>query len=219
MKINIIAIILISFSLTVVGQKTKIKESVEKIGEGKNNALIVNINGADENTVIKAWKSKMKSSGAKVSGKRSMFADDAIIVSISSNSIDIYSEISEKNEYIELMVAYNLGGAYLNSKEHASSYKAAEKIMYDFAVSQAKEAIKNQVDEQKNVIGKLEKQQGNFEKDNEKQTKNIENYKRQIEEAESTIESNKSEIANTIKELETENETLKNLEKKLKEVD
>ena len=161
----------------------------------------------------------MKNSGAKVSGKRSMFADDALIMSISSNSIDVYSEISEKSEYIELMVAYNLGGAYLNSKEHASSYKAAEKMMYDFAVDQAKEAIKTQVNEQENVIGKLEKKQGNFEKDNEKQAKNIENYKKQIEEAESTIESNKNEIVNTIKDLETENEALKNLEKKLNEVD
>jgi hypothetical protein len=219
MKKNILTLFLISLAVLAFGQKTKVKESVIKIGEGKNNALIVNITGADENEVAKAWKDKMKSSGAKVSGKKSLFADDATILSISSNTMDIYSEISGKGEYVELAVGFDLGGAYLNSKEHASGYKAAEKMLYDFAVGQAKEAINKEISAQEGLIKDLEKDQSKLEKDNEKLASDIEDYKKRIEDAEKDIENNKTEIENKIKELETQNESLKNLEKKLNDVD
>lgn len=219
MKKNILALFLISLSIIAFGQKTKVKESIIKIGEGKNNALIVNINGGDEDEVIKAWKDKMKATGAKVSGKKSMFADDATMMSISSNTMDIYSEISDKGEYIELAVGFDLGGAYLNSKEHATGYKAAEKMLYDFAVDQAKEAINKEISTQEGLIKDLEKDQSKLEKDNEKLASDIEDYKKRIEDAEKTIENNKTEIENKIKELETQNESLKSLEKKLNEVD
>ncbi|MBN2729078.1 MAG: hypothetical protein JXR53_07620 [Bacteroidales bacterium] len=219
MKKNILALFLIFLSIVAFGQKTKVKESIIKIGEGKNNALIVNINGANEDDVIKAWKDKMKATGAKVSGKKSMFADDATMMSISSNTMDIYSEISEKGEYIELAVGFDLGGAYLNSKEHATGYKAAEKMLYDFAVDQAKEAINKEISTQEGLIKDLEKDQSKLEKDNEKLASDIEDYKKRIEDAEKTIENNKTEIENKIKELETQNESLKSLEKKLNDVD
>ena len=219
MKKNILTIILIAVSVIAFGQKTKVKESVIKIGDGKNNALIVNINGADADDVIKAWKDKMKSTGAKVSGKKSMFADDATMMSISSNTMDIYSEISDKGEYVELAVGFDLGGAYLNSKEHSSGYKSAEKMLYDFAVGQAKAAIDKEIKAQEGLIKDTEKAKEKLEKENEKLTGNIEDYQKRIEEAEQTIENNKTEIENKTKELETQNEGLKNLEKKLNDVD
>jgi len=219
MKKNILTIILIAVSVIAFGQKTKVKESVIKIGDGKNNALIVNINGANEDEVIKAWKDKMKSTGAKVSGKKSMFADDATILSISSNTMDIYSEISDKGEYVELAVGFDLGGAYLNSKEHSSGYKAAEKMLYDFAVGQAKAAIEAEIKAQEGLIKDTEKDKEKLEKENEKLASDIEDYKKRIEDAEKNIEDNKTEIENKAKELETQNEGLKNLEKKLNDVD
>lgn len=219
MKKNILVLFLISLSIIAFGQKTKVKESITKIGDGKNNALIVNINGADQDDVIKEWKNKMKATGAKVSGKKSMFADDATMMSISSNTMDIYSEISDKGEYVELAVGFDLGGAYLNSKEHASGYKAAEKMLYDFAVGQAKTAIEKEISAQEGMIKDLKKNQSKLEKENEKLASNIEDYKKRIEDAEKDIENNKTEIENKIKELETQNEGLKNLKKKLNDVD
>lgn len=219
MKKNILTIILIAASLIAFGQKTKVKESVIKIGDGKNNALIVNINGANVDDVIDAWKDKMKSTGAKVSGKKSMFADNATVLSISPNTIDIYSEISDKGEYVELAVGFDLGGAYLNSKEHASGYKAAEKMLYDFAVSQAKAAIEAEIKAQEKLIKDKERDKEKLEKENEKLARDIEDYKKRIENAEKNIEDNKNKIENVTKELETQNEILKSLEKKLKDVD
>lgn len=200
-------------------QKTKVTESVEKIGDGKNNCLVVTIPGAGEDDVAKAWKDKMKDTGGKVSGKKEMFVDDASLPSISSNTIDIYSVIEEKNGEVRFMVAFNLGGAYLNSKEHASGYKVAEKMIYDFAVEQAKYAIQEKIDEQKDVIDKTTKNVEGLTKDNEKLAKDIEDYKKRIEDAEKSIEDNKASIVTGNQNLEEQNKALKELEKKLSEVD
>ncbi len=203
----------------VNAQKTKVSESTEKIADGKYNCLVVTISEADDDDVIKAWKDKMKDTGAKVSGKSEMFADDATITSISSNTIDVYSIIEEKDGSVKFIVAFNLGGAYLNSRDHASGYKAAEKMVYDFAVSQAKEAVNKQLAVQQGLIKDTEKKIGDLTKDNEKMARDIEDYKKRIEEAEKSIETNKSEIENSNKALEEQNAALKELEKKLNAVD
>jgi len=200
-------------------QKTKVSESIEKIGDGKNNCLVVTIAGASEDDVAKAWKDKMKDTGGKVSGKKEMFVDDASLPSISSNTVDVYSVINEKGGDVVFMVGFNLGGAYLNSKEHASGYKVAEKMIYDFAVEQTKLAVQNKIDEQKNLIAKTTKDVEGLTKDNEKLAKDIEDYKKRIEEAEKNIESNKSSIVNGNQNIEDQNKALKELEKKLSEVD
>lgn len=205
--------------LPVQAQKTKVSESVEKIGDGKNNCLVVTITGANEDDVAKAWKDKMKDTGGKISGKKEMFVDDASLPSVSSNTIDIYSVIEEKDGNVRFMVAFNLGGAYLNSKEHSSGYKSAEKMIYDFAVSQAKSAVEKKIEAQKDVISKTTKNIENLTKDNEKLAKDIEDYKKRIEDAEKSIEKNKSDIETGNKDLEDQNKALKDLEKNLGEVD
>jgi len=205
--------------LPAQAQKTKVSESIEKIGDGKNNCLVVTIVGAGEDDVAKAWKDQMKDTGGKVSGKKEMFVDDASLPSISSNTIDIYSVIEEKSGDVVFMVGFNLGGAYLNSKEHATGYKVAEKMIYDFAVAQSKYAVEKKIDEQKGVIAKTTKDVENLTKDNEKLAKDIEDYKKRIEDAEKNIENNKSSIVSGNQNIEDQNKALKELEKKLSEVD
>lgn len=219
MKKILLLVAVILFTVTSFAQKTKVSESVEKISDGKYNCLVVTILEAKTDDVAKAWKDKMKDAGAKVSGKSEMFADDASLTSISANTIDIYSITEEKDGNVRFIVAFNLGGAYLNSKEHASGYKAAEKMIYDFAVAQAKDAVNNQLEAQKTLIGKTEKEIGDRTKDNEKLAKDIEDYKKRIEDAEKTIESNKSTIESSNKTLEEQNSALKELEKKMNAVD
>ncbi len=208
-----------AFAFYTQAQKTKVTESIEKIGSGKNNCLVVSIAEANADDVIKDWKDKMKGFGAKVSGKSEMMADDATILSISSNTVDVYAITEQKDGYVKFIVAFDLGGAYLNSKEHASGYKAAEKMIYDFAVAMAKDAVNKQLEAQKELIGKTEKNVKDLEKENEKMAKDIEDYKKRIEEAEKKTEENKSTIESENKNLEGQNSALKDLEKKLNAVD
>lgn len=210
---------LLLFSCSIFAQKTKVSESIEKIADGKYNCLVVNITGAEADDVSKAWKDRMKDAGAKVSGKSEMMADDASIASISSNTIDVYSITEQKDGYVRFVVGFNLGGAYLNSREHASGYKAAEKMVYDFAVSQAKKAVEKEIESQQALIKSAEKKVDDLTKENEKLARDIEDYKKRIEEAEKTIESNKSSIESGQKSIEELNDGLKGLEKKMGEVD
>jgi len=213
MKRFLMILALAAIILPVQAQKTKVSESIEKIGDGKNNCLVVTIVGANEDDVAKSWKDQMKDTGGKVSGKKEMFVDDASLPSISSNTIDIYSVIEEKGGNVIFTVGFNLGGAYLNSKEHASGYKVAEKMIYDFAVSQAKYAIEEKIKDQKDVIAKSTKDVENLTKDNEKLAKDIEDYKKRIEDAEKNIENNKSSIVTGNQNIEDQNKALKSLRK------
>ncbi|PKP02613.1 MAG: hypothetical protein CVU11_11245 [Bacteroidetes bacterium HGW-Bacteroidetes-6] len=217
---NLFLILLVAaFAFNANGQKTKVTESTEKIGNGKNNCLVVNIAEANADDIIKEWKDKMKGFGAKVSGKSEMMADDATILAISSNTIDVYSVTEQKDGYVKFMVAFDLGGAYLNSKEHTSGYKAAEKMIYDFAIAMAKDAVNKQLNAQKEMVSKTEKNIKDLEKENEKLAKDIEDYKKRIEDAEKKTEENKSSIETENKNLEEQNSALKDLEKKFNAVD
>lgn len=200
-------------------QKIKVSESVEKIANGKNNSLVVSIPEANSKDVVKAWKDKMKGYGSKVSGKKEMFVDNASILNISQNTIDIYAKVESKKNEVVLITAFDLGGAFLNSKSHSDGYKNAEKLIYDFAVEQAKKAIQVKIDEQEKIAGKFNKEIESLTKENEKLNKSIEDYKNRIAKAEKDIEKNKSSIEDNKRSFEKENSTLKDLKSKLNKVE
>src|ERR1700739_1152613 len=169
-KLTILATVLL-FSALSWGQKIQVHEQMEDIGGGKNNALVVTIYGADEGDVEKAWKSMMKDYGAKVSSEKGgiMKGSNAIIKEMGDKPIDLYARFDNKKEEIELVVAFDLGGAYLSSSAHADKYKVAEKIMHDFGVKMTAEAITEKQKTQQKALDKLTSQ----EKDLEKENKNL----------------------------------------------
>ena len=148
----IIIFIALSLSLQLKAQKTKVEEKRENIGGGVNNALVVTIFSADVSEAEKEWKKMMKSAKAKVSGRKEIFADDANLPYISDNTIDVYAVFDQKKDDVYMVVAFDLGGSFLNSSDHKTQYKAAEKMIYDFAVDIAKQCIENNLkDEEKNL--------------------------------------------------------------------
>src|SRR5437868_3143769 len=102
----------------------KVTESNEKIGNGKNNALVVSIYDATPDEIGKEWKSKMKDYKAKVSMGDEILADNAVIKEINgNNTIDVYARIEKVKEgETKLIVAFDLGGAFLNSSEHKEKF-------------------------------------------------------------------------------------------------
>ena len=148
-----------------------------------------------------------------------MFVDNASIYNISQNTIDIYAKVESKKNEVILIAAFDLGGAFLNSKSHSDGYKNAEKLIYDFAVEQAKKAIQVKIDEQEKIASKYNKEIEILTKDNEKLSKSIEDYKKRIAKAEKDIEKNKSAIESNKSNFEKQNSTLKDLQDRLKKID
>ncbi len=203
------------------GQKIQVHERSEDLGKGKNNALVVSIYGADEGDIEKEWKSLMKDYNAQKisSSKGIMFADNATIKEMGNNTIDIYARFDVKKDgEVELIVAFDLGGAYLSSSAHADKYKIAEKIMHDFSVKMTTSALNDLVKTQQKALDKLNGQQKDLEKDNKNMNSDIADYQNKIKKDQDAIENNKSDQAKKQTEISNQQKIVDELNKKAKSV-
>ncbi|MCK6650618.1 MAG: hypothetical protein L6Q66_13245, partial [Bacteroidia bacterium] len=171
----------VSMGTALFAQKIKVKESKETIGGASNNALVVTLYGISPSDAEESFRSFMKQYDGKRSSKDGgIFIDNASIKEISgNNTIDIYGVAQGKKGDAEItfVVAFDLGGAFLNSSEHKDQYKIAEKIVKEFAVKATKEAIENELKAAQKAQEKLEDDQKSLEKDKKGLEKDIEDYK------------------------------------------
>lgn len=192
--------------------KIKVREENEKIADGKNNSLVVSIFCTTTGEIEKSWKKLMKDYGAKVSMKKEIFADDAIITQISANTMDIYAftrKISD-DEY-ELVCAVDLGGAFLSSSEHGMKYRIIQDILDKFARQVTSDGIDIKTKTAEKLYNDILKEKEKIVSDNEKLASQIEDYKKRISENESNIEKNKSLITEKEKEIEQQAKTVEEI--------
>jgi hypothetical protein len=221
-KITLLSFILISFAFTSVfaQKKLQVKETTFPFSTGKQNALVVEIFEVNEKDVDKELKALLKNYKAKVSVKKEVFGDDALIPDISSNTIDIYAVTADnKTGGVTLHIAFDLGGAYLSSSSHSKEYKVAEKIVYEFAVKVSKDAVQALLKEEEKNLKSLEKDLKSLEKSQKELEKDISDYKDKIKKAENDIDKSKKdqdEKAKAIKEQEKKVELIKEKEKAIK---
>lgn len=214
---------LLAFALCVSGlnaqKKVEVRESNEKIGGGSNNALTVMIYIDDKDAVEKAWKSKMKDLGAKVSTKEDMFGDDAKTKAMGPNTFDMYARAEVvKGEGIKLIVAVDLGGAFMSSSKHSDQYKVFRDILYEFAVKLTKDHLADNAAVEEKKLSKLEDQQKDLEKDNKDLKGDIEDYKKKIAEAEDKIKKNEEEQKKKKSEIDEQKKTTEAAKQKLNAV-
>ncbi|MBN2667828.1 MAG: hypothetical protein JXR60_01255 [Bacteroidales bacterium] len=171
--------------------KIEVKESTERFSVGKVDVGIVNIHQADKKYVEQAWKKLMKRYSGSVKNKAEIFADDVIIKKMSNNTVDVYAIVRDGSEgQVEIVVAVDLGGAFLSRSQHPDKYKLFEEILRDFAVDVSREAVREQAEDEQKALDKLTKEQEKLVSTNESLHKSIEEYKQKITEAESDIEQN-----------------------------
>ncbi len=224
----IITLSLFLVSLSSFAQKIKINESDERIGGGKNPALVVSIYEATIEEAGSRWKSLMKDNKAKVSMNDEIFADNAVIKEINdNNTIDIYAKFEKVNDHeIKLTVAFNLGGAFLSSSMNKEKFNEAKKIVNDFAIKTTKEAIAGMRKAEEKKLANMQDEQRDLEKKQEKLASNIEDYKQKIEEykqkikeAEENTTKNKAEQEKKKQEIVVQSKTVEGIVQKEKAVE
>lgn len=206
------------FAMTAAAQKISVEEKVEKIADGKYNSLVVFIPESSVKQVSSEWKSKMKDAKAKVSGSSELFADNALLPEISENTMDVYSSFTEKDGGVVMVVAFNLGGAYLNSKEHAPSYRKANEMIQSFAVKMARDAVSEKMKAEQEILDKTQKTFDGLEKDNKNLASDIEKYKSRIAEAEKNIEENTKKMESLKNDIEVQKKAVENTGSKLNKI-
>jgi len=218
MKKTFLLLTLAMFTLLATAQKIEVKEDKANLGGAKNPVLTVIIYEADESTVEKAWKSLMKDYDAKVTTKDEIFADNAKITDMSTNTVDVYATTETKNSTVIFTVAFDLGGAFVSSSTHPDQYKVAEKLVKKFAVDISKEAVETKLEAEKKKQKELEKDLADLVKEKDKLTDAIADYNKKIAEAEKKIETNTTDQAAATKAVDAQTKVVETVQKKLDDI-
>jgi hypothetical protein len=183
---NIFLFSAILFSSFAFGQKAiSVTEAEEQINNSKYNSLSVMVYSGNVDDVKKAWKKQLKEMKGKVSDKKVLFADDCELKAMGDNSFDVYSRLEEvSTEGVRLIVAVDLGGAYLSSVAHGDKFKAMRDVIYNFGVAQNKAVVGVEIEAQNKVLSGLEKELADLEKQNQKLDKDLADYKEKIKNGE-----------------------------------
>ena len=180
----------------LLAQKIEVREGRKSFDNGSQNAMTVMVYHNSVKEVEKAWKDVLKGMKAKVSMKKEIFADDATLAALGENTFDVYTRMEAQKDGggIAVSVAVDLGGAYLNSGEHSSKYKAFEDLLLKFGRETTTAGINTMIKNEEKILKGFEKEQKDLEKENEKMVKSIEDNEKAIERAKKAIEDAKKSI-------------------------
>lgn len=208
--ICLIITLVIPFSNFFGQYKFDVSESNSSFNDGQKNSFKVNIYESTVHDVEKEWKKIMKDWNGKVDEKKhEFFADNVTFKNMGDNTFDTYAICVKKSNYIEFVVAVDLGGAYLSHSDHPDQSKVFDKFLLKFANDATKSGLRHIVKEEEQKKNQLTKEFDHLVKDKEKLENDIEHWKKSISKAEDDIKSNvssqeakKNELANQIKVVE-----------------
>lgn len=216
-KIILVALIL-GLGYNAQAQKgVEITESTEEINDFDGNVLRTIINRADEKTISKEWKRKMKSYKASVKTKKNeIHATEVNISTISEFPIQVYAQINEiSDSQKEFLVMFMNGDRSISSSSDISGFTAAKQIVKEFAQEISNDAtsafFENQEDELKGLESKLD----DLKKEKKKAEKDIEEAKETIKEREYDLSENEKQSKETQKQIEAQKQAVKNAKKEL----
>lgn len=188
---SLVMLLGLSFSFAIT---LKVNEGKVKFDNGSHNALTIEIFGVQEKEVLKAWADKMKDFKGDVDrDKHDVEAIGVTYFEVHEYQANYYATSSEKDGTVTFSVAVDLGGAYLNSGEHNSSYKKLEKALIEFAKNVIREQVKEELKEAEKEMDKQQKELESLQKKNKNLKEDIAGWKEDIKKAESDIVTNESE--------------------------
>ena len=194
MKKTIIILLMSTPFVLNAQKKIEVNEGNDNLGGGNHPSLTVMVYVKDGEKVLKAFKDKMRDFDAKISTKKELFADNAQWKAFGPNTFDAYAKTEEvKDEGFKLIVAVDMGGAWMNGSEHGEQSRLFKNMLKELAVKVSKDEVADEVHLQEKSLDKLLDQQKDLENKNKDLKDDIENHKKKIAEAESNIKTNESE--------------------------
>ena len=125
----------------------KVEERTEKMSQGYNHCMQVFIPHVQQKDVEHDFAKFMKEYNAKGNQTKGEYLfDHATMKQLSDNPVDVYSAASQQKDGVQLRVFFDLGSAYLNSKDHIEKFEIAERMVHDFAKQETQAALQFQID-------------------------------------------------------------------------
>ena len=211
-------ILFLFLSIGCMAQSIKVKESNSDFSAAQNvNALVVEIPYVSQDFIEGKIKKLFKGLGKHKESKKEHVAMMVDLKDFGKMPFNAYAVSSiSKNELISVRFCFDLGGAYLNSKDHPEKYKVIEEIIEDFASKSVKSWIENIVRDENKRLNNLEKEQKDLVKRKENLEKEIKDFERKIDDNKNSIKENLESQSAKKSEIETQKKQVELVEKKLK---
>ncbi len=187
-KITLLSFILTLLTTVSFGQVT---EGQNYMSIGTFNSLTIVLPEGSEKDAAKEWVKFFKEYGKTKKNRKTdeYFTDNAEILGMSSNSVDVYAKFDGNT----MTAWFDLGGAYLSSNRHPEGYALGEQILMDFGLHLKIVMVEEEVKAEEKTLKDLEADHERLVKDKATLEKNIEDWKAKIAQAEMDIEQNISD--------------------------
>lgn len=184
-KITLLSFVLTIFSTATFGQIT---EGQSYMSVGTFNSLTIVLPEGSEKDAPKEWVKFFKKYGKTKKNRKTdeYFTDNAKILEMSSNSVDVYTKFNGNT----MTIWFDLGGAYLSSMEHPDGYAVGEQILMDFELHLKVLMVEDELKAEEKALKSLENDQEKLVKNKATLEQNIEDWKAKIAQAEADIEQN-----------------------------
>ncbi len=169
------------------------KEGVRMMSQGQKNSFTVTYENGSAKDLADSWTKfmkKYKGKTKKLKKTEEYFTDNAVIKEMSTNTVDVYSTFIQNGDYVDMVVWFDLGGAFLSSEQHPDAIPTLTKMTDEFGNIVKKAAIEEELKEQETVLKKMSNEFDGLVKDKENLESDIVKFEQKIEEAKKKIEEN-----------------------------
>lgn len=201
----------------------QVYEQYKTMSLGDRNALTMTLPQNKDKFVGTLWSAYLKEFyGAKSKFNKKTaewFTDNADMPAIGlGNTVDVYASVEQIDDDVRLSVWFDLGGAFLNLREHYDRYPEAEKLMMRFALEVAQKSTEQQLASEEKKLKELENDLKKLQSSNERYLKDIERARETIRKSEEGIAKNDKDQAATQEKIEQQKKALEAVRRKLNDL-
>ncbi|MEM6320547.1 MAG: hypothetical protein AAF960_22955 [Bacteroidota bacterium] len=192
--------LLVALAFVLSNVYGQVKEAKRFMSQGQNNALVVSLQKSDKEEVEKEWLRIVKEFGGKtkkITKTGEIFTDNADIPAMSRNTVDIYALVEERGPDAELVVWFDLGGAFLSSDMHTTRFPYAEKLLNDMSLKVSEAAMEEELAKQETQLVSLSEKLKELNTEKGEITNEIMKYVDKITEAKNKIEAVDAQLKST----------------------
>jgi len=197
----VFTLLLFVASQFAVAQKVKVNESTETIDKLERSGLFVVID-LDHKMIDKMWEKQLKSYGKTESSKGTYTLPVANVSAISSNPVKIVSKVEGSGKGTKIWWTIDMGTSHVTKESNPSAYKAAEKILYEFALECYRADINNQIKDAEKALNTSVKNQEKKVKEGENLLRDIDKNKQEKINLEQKLKDNAAELERLKKDVE-----------------
>ena len=196
MKKFIVTSIIMGFML-ITAASAQVLEGIRQLSVGQANSFSVSMEGLSRDQVKELYMKYLKKTGGKSTENKifgEVFTDNCTLKELSNTTVDIYSQIIQKdNNTVELVVAFNLGGIiYLSTTQHPERVNYATAWIQDFTNIAYNRSIEVKLSDEEKALSVKQKEFEKLLKDQAQLEADIVEYEQKLAETRQNLAANKT---------------------------